>query len=66
MEVREKLCMERMDMRTKGERSVKGHTEELGGGVKCKGGTSQNELGLMQSLMGVRTEKATFTFSGVN
>jgi len=53
-------------MRSKGESSVKSNTEELGGRVKCKGGASQSELGLMRSLMGVRTEEATFTFSGVD
>jgi len=53
-------------MRTKGEGSVKSNAEELGNGVECKGSPSQSELGLMQSLMGVRTEEATFTFCGVD
>jgi len=51
-------------MRTKGESLLKGHTEELGGGLNVRG-CQQSELGLMRSLMGVRTE-ATFTFSGIN
>jgi len=55
-----------MDMRTKGEGSIKSNAEELGGGVECKGGASQSELGLMRSLMWVRTEEATFTFSWVD
>jgi len=53
-------------MQTKVEGLIKSNTEELGSGVECKGGASQTELGLMRSLMGVRTEKATFTFSGVD
>jgi len=53
-------------MLTKGVGSVKINAEELGGGVECKGGASQSELGLMQSLMGVRSEESTFTFSGVD
>jgi len=31
------LCAEGVDMRTKGEGSVKSNTEELGDGVECKG-----------------------------
>jgi len=53
-------------MRTKGEDSVKSNAEEFGSGVECKGSASQSELGLMRGLMGVRTEEATFTFSGVD
>jgi len=53
-------------VRIKGEGSVKGNAEELGSGVECKGGASQSELVLMRNLMGVRTEEATFTFSGVD
>jgi len=53
-------------VRTKGERSVKSNAEKLGSEVECKEGASQSELGLMRSLMGVRTEEATFTFSGVD
>jgi len=53
-------------MRTKGEGSVKSNTEELGGGFECKGGPGRSELGLMQSLTGIHTEEATFTFSGVD
>jgi len=34
----EKLCAEGVDMRTKGEGSVKSNTEKLGGGVGCNGG----------------------------
>jgi len=52
-------------VRTKGEGSVKSNAEELGIGVECKRGAGQSELGLMQSLMGDRTEEAPFTFSGV-
>jgi len=59
----EELCAEGLDMRTKGEGSVKSNAEELGGGVECKGGASHSELELILSLMGVRTEEATFTFS---
>jgi len=40
--------------------------KNLGGRVESKGGASQSELGLMRSLMGVRTEEATFTFCGVD
>jgi len=54
-----------LDVRTKGEGSVKSNAEELGSGVECKGGASQSELGLMQSLMGVCTKEETFTFSGI-
>jgi len=39
----------------------KGHTEKLGGGVKCKRGASQCELVLMRSLVGVHNEKTAFT-----
>jgi len=53
-------------MRTKGEVSVTSTTKELVGRVECKGEASQSELGLMRSLMGIRTEEATFTFSGVD
>jgi len=53
-------------MRTKGEGLVKSNAEELGSGVKCEGGASQSELGLKCGLMGVRAEKATFTFSGID
>jgi len=54
-------------VRNKGKVSVKSNAEELGSGVECKGGgASQSELGLMRSLMGVRTEETTFTFSGVD
>jgi len=60
---REELCVEGLDMRTKGEGLVKSNAEELGSGVDCKGGANQSELGLMRSLMGVPTEEATFTFS---
>jgi len=38
----------------------------LGSGVECKRGASQSEFGLMRSLMGVRTEEATFTICGVD
>jgi len=34
--------------------------------VECKGGANQSELGLMRSLMGVHTEEATLTFSGID
>jgi len=50
-------------MRTKG---VKSNIEKLGNGVECTGSASQSELWLMRSLMGVRTEEALFTFSGVD
>jgi len=53
-------------MRTKREGSVKSNTEELGGVVEFKGGASQSELGLMRSLIGVRSEESTFIFSGVD
>jgi len=53
-------------MRNKREGSVKSNTEELGGGVEYKGCVGQSELGLMRSLVGVRAEKAAFTFSGVD
>jgi len=61
--VEEELCAKGLDMQTKGEGSVKSNTEELRGGVECKGDASQ---GLMRSLMEVRTEEVTFTFNGVN
>jgi len=51
-------------VRTKGMSSVKSNAKELGSGVECKSGASQSELWLMRSLMEVRTEEATFTFSG--
>jgi len=51
---------------TKGEGSVKSNTEELGSGVECKGSASQSELELMRSLMGIHTEEASFTFTGVD
>jgi len=47
---RKNFCAEGLDVRTKGEGSVK----------------SIGELGLMRSLMWVRIEEATFTFSGVD
>jgi len=34
--------------------------------MKRGGGASQRELGLMRGLMRIRTEEATFTFSGVD
>jgi len=43
----EKLCAEVLDMQTEREGSVKSNTKTLGGGVECKGGASQSELGLM-------------------
>jgi len=52
-----KLCAEGVHMRTKGKGSVKGNAEELGGRVECKGGASQSELGLVQSLMGAVLKK---------
>jgi len=64
--VEEELCAEGLDVRTKKEGLVKSNAEELGSGVECKGGASQSELGLMRDLIGVRTEEATFTFSGVD
>jgi len=64
--VGKELCTEGLDVRTKGEGLVKSNAEELGNGVVCKGGASQSELGLMRSLMWVRNEEATFTFSGVD
>jgi len=45
---------------------VKSNAEELGNGVKCEGGASQSELGLICGLMGVRAEEATFTFSEID
>jgi len=33
----EDLCAEGMDVRTKGEGSVKSNAEELGSGIECKG-----------------------------
>jgi len=53
-------------LRTKGECSDKSNAEELGSGCECKGGANQSELRLMRSLMGVRTDEATFTFIGVD
>jgi len=53
-------------VRTKREGSVKSNAEELGSWVERKRGASQSELGLMRGLMGVCTEEATFTFSGVD
>jgi len=41
------LCAEGLDVRTKGECSVKSNVEELGSGFECKGGASQSELKLM-------------------
>jgi len=35
---REVLCAEGLDVRTKGEGSVKSNTEELGSEVECKSG----------------------------
>jgi len=64
--VEEQLCAEGLYVRTKGEVSVKSNAEELGSGVECNGGASQSELRLMRSLMGVRTEEATFTYIRVN
>jgi len=64
--VGEELYAEGLDVRTKGGGSAKSNAEELGSGVECKEGASQSELELMRSLMGVRTEEATFTFSGVD
>jgi len=55
-----------LDIWTKQESLVKSNTEELGCGVECKEGASQSELGLMRSLMGVRIEEATSTFSRVD
>jgi len=52
-------------MRTKGEGLVKSNAKERVSGVECNGGPNQSELGLMQGLMWVRIEEATFTFSGV-
>jgi len=49
------LCAERLNVKAKGEGSVKSNAEELRSGVECKGGASQRELGLMRGLMGVRT-----------
>jgi len=63
---RKELCVEGLDVRTKGEGSVKRNAEELGSGVECKGGASPSDLRLMRSLMGTRTDEATFTFSGVD
>jgi len=62
----EELCAEGLDVRSNGEDSVKSNTEELGSGVESKEGASQTELGLMRSLMGIRTEEATFTFIGID
>jgi len=64
--VGEKLSAEGLDMRTKGEGSVKSNTEELEGGFECNGCASQSELGLMRGLVGVCAEEATFIFSGVD
>jgi len=61
-----KLCEDGLDVRTKGEGSVKSNAEELESGVECKGSASQSELGLMRSLMGFRTEEATCMFSRVD
>jgi len=65
-EAREKLCAEGVDMRTKGEGSVKSNTEKLGVELNVTGGAGQSELGLMRSLITVRTEEATFTFRKVD
>jgi len=40
-ELREKLCAEEVDMRTKGGSSVKGHTGELGAGLNVRGCQSE-------------------------
>jgi len=37
----EELCAEGLDMRTKGEGSVKSKAKKLGRGVKCEGSASQ-------------------------
>jgi len=38
---REELCAEGLDMRTKGEGSVKSNAEELGGGLNVRGCQSE-------------------------
>jgi len=42
-----KICAEGLDVRAKGEASVKSNHEELESGVECKESASQSELGLM-------------------
>jgi len=41
-------------------------SEELGSWVECKGVPVRLSWGLMRSLMEICTEKAAFTFSGVD
>jgi len=55
-----------MDTGTKGKGPVKSHPEKPGGGVECKKSASQSQPGPTRSPMEVRTEEATFIFSGLN